>query len=191
MLSYDRLPEAFTFAADLHRTQRRNGTQVPYIAHLMGVASIALEHGADEEEAIAALLHDAAEDQGGEATLAMIRERFGARVADIVEHCTDAMAEPKPPWRERKEAYLKRLATAPASVKLVSGSDKLHNARCIVSDYRAVGEAVWQRFTAGRDGVLWYYGELARVLRGGPASLVAELTETCERMAEMAELAGA
>jgi GTP pyrophosphokinase len=187
MMSLDRLPEAFAFAVDLHRTQVRKGSNTPYIAHLMGVSSLALEFGGNEDEAIAALLHDAAEDQGGAHTLAEIERRFGRRVAEIVEHCTDALIEPKPPWRERKEAYLCRLATAPTSVKLVSGSDKLYNARSIVGDYRAVGEALWDRFAGGRDGVLWYYGRLPEVLQGGPMLLVDELQRTCHQLAKLAD----
>jgi GTP pyrophosphokinase len=186
-MTLDRLSDAFSFALDLHRTQVRKGSNTPYIAHLMGVSSLALEFGADEDEAIAALLHDAAEDQGGARTLAEIERRFGHRVAEIVEHCTDALTEPKPPWRERKEAYLRLLATAPASVKLVSGSDKLYNARCLVSDYRAVGEALWDRFSGGRDGVLWYYGRLPEVLQGGPMLLVDELERTCNQLAKLAD----
>ena len=178
----DRLVEAFALAEVLHRAQRREGSGTPYIAHLMGVASIALEHGAEEDEAIAALLHDAVEDQGGIPTLERIRAQFGEGVAAIVAACTDSTAEPRPPWRARKEAYLAKLAGAPRSVKLVSASDKLYNARSIVLDHRTAGEAIWTRFSGGRDGVRWYYGELPIALRGGPEALVEELARTCAQV---------
>ena len=143
-----RFEEALILATRLHAGQVRKGTTIPYIAHLLGVTSIVLEHGGDEEEAIAALLHDAAEDQGGKAILEDIRGRFGYGVAEIVEGCTDAWTDPKPPWRERKQAYVAALRRASASVRLVSSADKLHNARAILGDYRALGEAVWERFPA-------------------------------------------
>lgn len=160
MSTSNRLTDALVLASELHSSQVRKGSGVPYVAHLLGTASIALEHGADEDEAIAALLHDAVEDQGGLPTLKRIRARFGDRVAAIVEGCTDAVSIPKPPWRLRKEAYVAHLATASASVRLVSASDKLHNARSILHDYRQVGDDLWDRFTGGREGTLWYYRAL-------------------------------
>ena len=179
----DRFDEALVYAAQLHRGQVRKGqTAVPYVSHLLGVASLALEHGADEDEAIAALLHDAVEDQGGARTLAAIKEKFGGKVADIVEACSDSLGEPKPPWRDRKEAYVARLKTASRSARLVSASDKLHNARSILTDYRREGGRVWSRFSAGRDGVLWYYRALVDALRpAGPSALVEDLDRVvCE-----------
>jgi GTP pyrophosphokinase len=158
-----RYAEALVYAHALHATQERKGSGVPYLAHLLGVSSLALEHGADEDEAIAALLHDAVEDQGGLTTLAEIERRFGERVAQIVLGCSDSTEEPKPPWRARKERYLAHLLTASPSILLVSGCDKLYNARAIVADHRRVGPAIWSRFRAGRDGTRWYYDELARV----------------------------
>lgn len=175
----ERYADALQLAWRLHARQLRKGTTIAYVSHLIAVSGIALEHGADEDEAIAALLHDAVEDQGGLPTLAMIRERFGAAVADIVEGCTDAHVEPKPPWRARKEAYLAHLATASASVRLVSASDKLHNSRTILADLRAHGPALWGRFTAGRDGSLWYYRGLVRAFEAhGRTPLVDELDRT-------------
>jgi (p)ppGpp synthase/HD superfamily hydrolase len=156
----DRFADALTFACELHRRQRRKGTQIPYVSHLLAVASIALEHGASEDEAIAAVLHDAVEDQGGAATAARIRERFGDSVANIVLGCTDTDVQPKPPWRERKEAYVAHVRSARPSVRLVSASDKLHNARAILADHRALGDALWDRFSGGREGTLWYYRAL-------------------------------
>ena len=137
----NRFEEAFSYATRLHAGQYRKDTTVPYVAHLLGVASLVLEGGGDEDQAIAALLHDAVEDQGGKATLEEIRRRFGETVAAIVEGCTDAMTIPKPPWRERKEAYIVHLRTASAPQRLVSAADKLHNARAILADYRALVEA--------------------------------------------------
>jgi (p)ppGpp synthase/HD superfamily hydrolase len=154
-----RFTDALSVACELHRTQSRKGTQTPYVAHLLGVASLALEHGADEDEAIAALLHDAVEDQGGASTAAMIHARFGERVAAIVLDCTDTDAVPKPPWRPRKEAYVAHIREASASARLVSACDKLHNVRTLVTDYREIGEALWARFTGGRE-TLWYYRAL-------------------------------
>src|SRR6266700_2005436 len=142
-----RFQEALTFAAQLHAKQNRKGTNVPYISHLLAVAGIALEHGADEDEAIAALLHDAIEDQGGAPTREEIRRRFGHRVVEIVNGCTDAEIIPKPDWRPRKEEYIQKLALASSSVLLVSASDKLHNVRTIVSDYWVLGEELWHRFS--------------------------------------------
>ena len=159
--------EALQFASDVHRTQGRKGTQVPYLAHLLGVTSIALEYGADEDEAIAALLHDAIEDAPGEwgtdAVRSSIHGQFGQRVLEIVEACTDADSTPKPPWRWRKEAYVASIAHKNASALLVGTADKIYNVRAIRTDFRHEGHSVFDRFNpeAGRDGTMWYYGELA------------------------------
>jgi (p)ppGpp synthase/HD superfamily hydrolase len=183
-----RFDEALLYASQLHREQLRKGTTIPYISHLLGVCSIALEYGADEDAAIAALLHDAVEDQGGEATLAVIRACFGDAVAEIVLGCTDALVVPKPPWRARKEAYLVHLRSAPATVRLVSACDKLYNARAILRDYRELGGALWERFTGGCDGTLWYYHALTDVYRlFGPDPLIDELDRT---VSELEQLAG-
>jgi GTP pyrophosphokinase len=157
---WDRLAEAAAFALTIHADQIRKGSEIPYISHLLGVASLVLEHGGDEDHAIAGLLHDAIEDQGAHQE-PIIRERFGARVADIVLGCTDADTLPKPPWRARKERYLAHLAHASPDVLLVSCADKLHNARAIGTDLRTHGDAVFDRFTAGKAGTLWYYSALA------------------------------
>ena len=155
------------YAYQVHSGQRRKGTGIPYMAHILGVAAIALEYGADEDESIAALLHDAAEDGGGEATLAEIRARFGDAVGDIVLGCSDSLVEDpedKLPWQERKENYLAHLENASASVCLVSAADKLHNVRSILRDYHEHGEAIWDRFQGKRDGTLWYYETVADML---------------------------
>lgn len=138
----DRFADAVAFASIVHATQLRKGTNIPYIAHLLGVASLVLDYGGTEEEAIAALLHDAVEDAGGTPMLAVIRRRFGDAVAEIVHGCTDAEVIPKPPWKQRKEAYIAHIKDAPPSVRLVSACDKLHNARAILSDYHQIGEPV-------------------------------------------------
>jgi GTP pyrophosphokinase len=177
-----RFQEALTFAAQLHAGQTRKGTGIPYISHLLGVTSIVLEHGADEDEAIAALLHDAVEDAGGVDTLEKIRSRFGNTVAEIVAGCTDAWTDPKPPWRARKEAYIAHLQIASPSELLVSAADKLHNARTILNDYRVLGEDIWKRFNGGKTGTLWYYRSLVEVLQSRYSSpLVDELDRVvCE-----------
>ncbi|WP_058557196.1 HD domain-containing protein [Thiohalocapsa sp. ML1] len=171
-----RFEDALIYATRLHATQTRKGSGVPYISHLLAVAGLVLEAGGGEDHAIAALLHDAAEDQGGLATLAAIRARFGDAVADIVAACSDTFEEPKPPWHARKRAYLEHLRDAPPAVRLVSCADKLHNARAIAADYRRHGDALWQRFNAGPDDILWYYRELSAIFNAqGPEHLAAEL----------------
>jgi len=156
-----RLSSALAYAVTVHAGQVRKGTDIPYVSHLLGVASIALDHGATEDEAVAALLHDAPEDAGGAPILDEIRNRFGPAVSEIVAGCSDTFETPKPPWRHRKEAYIAHLEGASSSVLLVSAADKLHNVRSITSDYREIGEALWGRFTGGREGTLWYYRSLA------------------------------
>ncbi len=178
MMLSDRYAAALAFAFQLHRAQERKGSGVPYVAHLLSVSSLVLEYGGDEDEAIAGLLHDAAEDQGGTKTLDEIRTRFGPRIADIVLGCSDSMDGPKPPWRERKEQYLKHLAASSPSIRLVSGCDKLHNARCILTDLRGVGDELWGRFAGGRDGSLWYYRALTDVLANGASPVARELGTT-------------
>jgi len=173
----ERFEDALVFAARTHRDQRRKGRDIPYVSHLLAVCSLVIEHGGDEDEAIAALLHDAVEDQGGAAMQGEIERRFGRRVAEIVDACSDTDQQPKPPWRARKEAYIAHLADAPPPVRLVSAADKLHNARTLLEDYRAVGEALWQRFRGGKDGTLWYYGAVEETLRRvGPPPLAGELS---------------
>jgi (p)ppGpp synthase/HD superfamily hydrolase len=171
-----RFLRAFQFAAEKHAGQTRKASGIPYIAHLMGAASLVLEFGGDEDLAIAALLHDVVEDCGGAPILREVRRKFGSRVAKIVDGCTDSDTEPKPPWRERKEAYIRHLKSADAETRLVSAADKLNNVRSILSDYREVGESIWDRFNGGREGTLWYYRALLEeFLRGAPCRLIQEL----------------
>ncbi len=157
--------DALVYASQLHRDQLRKGGSIPYISHLLAVTAIVLEHGGTEDEAIAALLHDAVEDRGGPATREIILEEFGEAVVTIVDGCTDADTIPKPPWRERKEAYIAHVSDASPSVRLVSAADKLHNARAILADYQQLGDRLWCRFNGGRDGTLWYYRALADIFQ--------------------------
>jgi len=193
MLS-ERFTQAVDYAREAHALQKRKGTSVPYIAHLLGVAAMVLDHGGDEDQAIAALLHDVVEDQGGHHEQ-LIRRQFGDRVADIVMACTDGTQESKAAaqtpeekradWSQRKRRYLAHLAGVPDDALLVSACDKLHNARAIVGDLHdpAVGETVFGRFTGGRDGTLWYYGEIARILRERGSTLASRLAEAAVEMA--------
>jgi (p)ppGpp synthase/HD superfamily hydrolase len=178
-----RFEEALILACQLHARQRRKGTEIPYVSHLLAVSSLVLENGGDEDGAIAALLHDAVEDQGGRPTLDEIHRRFGPRVAAIVEGCTDSDTVPKPPWRARKERYIAHVRGALLEVQRVSAADKLHNARAIVRDLRHEGGAVWERFGAGRDGILWYYRSLATIfLETGLGFLAEELDRVVVEM---------
>lgn len=172
----DRFSQALSLAQQLHATQVRKGTDIPYIGHLLAVTSLVIENGGDEDEAIAALLHDAVEDQGGAQTLEKIRRQFGERVAEIVLGCTDTDQIPKPPWRARKEAYIEHVRHASKSIQLVSLADKVHNARSILADYRIHNDAIWSRFHGGQTGTLWYYRALIDAFQAnGHQPLVAEL----------------
>jgi (p)ppGpp synthase/HD superfamily hydrolase len=155
-----RLQRAFRYAAEKHEGQTRKQTAVPYLSHLMAVTSLVLEGGGDEDMAIAALLHDVVEDCGGMPRLREVRKMFGERVAKIVEGCTDSFSDPKLPWIVRKNEYLQRLKHQDAETRLVSASDKLHNVRTVIADYRRDGESIWKRFSGARDGTLWYYRAL-------------------------------
>jgi (p)ppGpp synthase/HD superfamily hydrolase len=171
--------DALVYAAELHRNQIRKGSGIPYVAHLMSVSSRVLSAGGTEVQAIGGLLHDAAEDQGGEATLEVIRKRFGPDVAQIVADCTDSWIEPKPEWRTRKESYLSALPTKSATSLLVSLADKVDNAEAIVNDYRQIGDNLWERFTGGRDGTIWYYRTLSGIFdRVLPGPLARDLSRT-------------
>jgi (p)ppGpp synthase/HD superfamily hydrolase len=189
-----RFEAAFRYAAAAHAGQTRKGTPRPYIGHLLSVTALVLEYGGDEEQAIAALLHDAVEAAGGRRRLADIRRRFGRRVARIVEGCSDSFAEnpaERPPWKARKRDYIARIPGEPAEVKLVSAADKLSNVRELVSDLRSDGPATFARFQGGRDGTLWYYRELARAFRrGGQSPALARLLDEYDRaVAELRRLA--
>jgi len=172
----EKFENALIYATQLHRDQTRKGSEVPYITHLLTVAAIVGENDGTENEVVAALLHDAPEDRGGKDRLEDIRARYGDEVAEIVDGCTDTYEDPKPEWRPRKEAYVAHVAEAPPSVRLVSAADKLHNARSILADLRAVGNELWDRFTGGREGTLWYYRALVEAYAGvGSNPIVEEL----------------
>lgn len=184
----DRIAQALALAAEAHAGQKRKGTVIPYISHPMAVASIALEHGADEEQVMAALLHDAVEDGGPEYAL-RIREQFGTRVAEIVQGCTDGVPDAsgaKEAWITRKERYINHLKDASDDVLLVSGSDKLHNARAIVEDLLRVGSAVFNRFSASKTQTLWYYEALADVFTERGIPIAQPLSDAVQRMKELA-----
>ncbi|HEX7612007.1 MAG TPA: HD domain-containing protein [Candidatus Limnocylindrales bacterium] len=189
----DKIITAMAAAAQIHATQVRKSTTIPYLSHLLGTCSIALDYGANEDQAIAALLHDAIEDgRPTEAAVAAVGG-FGPEVLRIVQGCTDSDAQPKPAWRERKEAYLAHLAEADRSILLVSASDKLHNARSIVRDLRAVGEKLWERFGPTKDEILWYYRSLVAAFRANGAhtpALIDELDRTVTEMERLAALGG-
>lgn len=161
----DRFIKAFSFANNLHKDQFRKGANIPYISHPMAVASLVIENGGTEEEAIAALLHDAVEDCGGPPILEKIRQQFGESVAHIVDGCSEPVTEPEPPWKERKLAYIAHVKQANPSVRLVSCADKLHNVRSVLFDYRQQGEKLWDRFNAGKKESIWFYRTLAKELR--------------------------
>lgn len=189
-----RFTQAVDYAREAHASQVRKGTSIPYLAHLLGVASLVLDYGGDEDQAIAALLHDTVEDQG-EHHEALIRRQFGDRVADIVMACTDGTQEGKAAaqtpeqkradWERRKRRYLAHLVDTPDDALLVSGCDKLHNARAIVADLHdpAIGAGVFERFTGKRDGTLWYYREIARVFADRKAPMATALAEAMKALA--------
>lgn len=182
--------EALIYATRVHGRQLRKKTKIPYIGHLLGVTAIALEFGANEIEAIGALLHDAVEDCGGPARQREIEEIFGREVGEIVAGCTDSDQTPKPPWRERKANYIAHLETASDSTRLVSASDKLHNARALLHNLREEGEEIWTRFKGGKPGTLWYYRSLVTAFRrhGGDA-LIDELDRVVVEIEKLAGLA--
>lgn len=179
----DEVVAAFALAHELHGNQVRKGCPAPYLTHLMAVAATVGEYGGTEQQVIVALLHDAVEDQGGQATLERIRERFGAEVADYVMTCSDTDRTPKPPWRERKEAYIAKLAGASGEVKLIVAADKLHNLRGLATLLREEGPAMWGRFRGGRDGLRWYYAEVLRALASGwQHAILPDLADALDRL---------
>lgn len=181
----ERFTQALAFASAAHARQTRKGSATPYMAHLLGVAAIALENGADEDQAMAALLHDCVEDQ--DVSVATIEEKFGPRVANIVADCTDNFGPQKAEWRPRKEAYLATLPGKSKDSLLVSLSDKTHNARAIIDDFAEVGAIVWDRFKGGKEGTLWYYRALTDqfdiLLPGAPARRLGLAVTELERVA--------
>jgi len=185
----DRFVQAFEYAFTLHKFQKRKGTNIPYFSHLMAVAALVSEDGGDEDQVIAAILHDAVEDHGGYKTLSEIHQMFGERVAGIVEDCSDSFSQPKPPWENRKKEYLLHLKSASLEARRVSLADKLHNARSILRDLDSFGDSVWERFNGGKEGTLWYYQSLSEIFNfeqdGSMAvefkNLVSQITERSHR----------
>ncbi len=183
----ERFQAAVQYALVVHGGQVRKGSGVPYATHLLGTAAIVLHFEGTEEQAIAALLHDAPEDQGGRDRLEDIRVRFGEAVAHMVDGCTDTFEDPKPAWKPRKEAYVARIPKEDADTRFVSAADKLDNARAIVADLRRHGPGLWDRFKGGKES-LWYYEELVKAYQGaGRSPLVEELAAA---VIEMRRLAG-
>src|SRR4029450_13566213 len=179
--------KALIYATRIHGGKLRKKTRIPYIGHILGVAAIAMEYGANETEAIAALLHDAVEDGGGPRRLRDIERKFGKKVARIVEGCTDTLQTPKPPWRQRKKNYIAHLKRFSASTRLVSAADKLHNARAILHNLRYEGDNVWSRFNGGKEGGLRYYGPLVSGFREhGSNELIEELDRVVTKIEELA-----
>ncbi len=157
-----RFEQALVYAAQLHRYQSRKGKNLPYISHLLGVCTLVLEAGGDEDEAIAALLHDAIEDQGGQKIRLEIRDKFGYKVSQIVDECTDTDLTPKPPWKARKLQYIEHFRGASLSGQRVSLADKLHNARSTLRDKQEMGDEIWTLFKGGKDDTLWFYNEIIK-----------------------------
>jgi (p)ppGpp synthase/HD superfamily hydrolase len=190
-----RFDHALLFAAQVHRNQDRKKSGIPYLSHLLGVAAIVLDYGGDEDMGIAALLHDAAEDHGGRAMLHSIEQIFGARVAKIVDGCTDSYGDEeksKPKWYPRKLRYLRRVRHEDAETRFVSAADKLYNARAVLRDLRQSGDSAFNRFSAPKVKVLWYYRSLVREYRaGGVTHLLKPLLDDYDRaVTELEHLSG-
>lgn len=186
----EKFVDALGYAARLHQEQVRKGSGRPYVTHLLGVASLVGDAGGSEDEVIAALLHDALEDQPDKTSHQILRDRFGPAVADIVRACSDSEGSgPKADWRQRKERYLAHLAQSPPSALLVSCADKLHNVRTIIADLRELGDEAWTRFKGGKDGTLWYYSALVDAFARLPVPARVR-DELAGAVAEMLRLAG-
>jgi (p)ppGpp synthase/HD superfamily hydrolase len=185
----ERFVDAVEFANELHGDQIRKGTKVPYISHLLIVSGIVLQHGGGEDEAIAALLHDTVEDCGGKPVMVRIRECFGDKIAGLVDGCSETDIQPKPPWLERKEGYIESIRSADPSVRLISCADKIHNASSIISEYRKVGEQVWDRFKANKTETLWFYTSIINAMRasGENRPILDELVIVVEELKKLVE----
>ena len=185
----ERFVGAVEFANELHGDQFRKGTTVPYISHLLVVSGIVLQHGGGEDEAIAAFLHDTVEDCGGKPVLERIRQHFGEKIADLVDGCSETDIQPKPPWFERKKGYIESIRSASPSVRLISCADKIHNASSIISEYRQVGEKVWDRFKANKTETLWFYSCLIAAMQasGENRPILNELILVVNELKELVE----
>ena len=185
----EKFGEALGFVVEVHGGDVRKGTEIPYVSHLLAVCALVLEDGGDEEEAIAALLHDTLEDHPEEVKREDLVERFGERVAVLVEACSDTPADfeggEKPPWAERKRAYVEQIRSEGYPLSRVALADKLHNTRCMVMDHRRVGEAIWERFNAPKEDQIRMFRDLVEAFRAGgaPAPLVDELESLVDELA--------
>lgn len=189
-LDKEQLSRALTYALELHWDQYRKGTSAPYFSHLMAVSSLVMEQGGGTDEVIAALLHDAAEDRGGERALQDIAARFGPNVADLVRHCSDSVVDTaeqeKPSWEERKKAYLAHIKDKPQGARLISLADKLHNSRAILLDFRRLGDDLWKRFNPDKNQIVWYYRSLVKAFQAaGPSPLLGELQRVVFELEEL------
>ncbi|KAF3891299.1 HD domain-containing protein [Tolypothrix bouteillei VB521301] len=185
----ERFESALIFATRLHVNQTRKVGGTPYIAHLLSVTALVLEAGGSEDEAIAALLHDSIEDQGGKPMREQILQSFGATVVEIIDGCTEWDTPPKPPWQERKNRYLEKLRHASPSVKLVSIADKLHNARSLLADWQKFGDAIWTEFNGGKEKTLWFYQSLVQVYREtGSNSMIEELERVVQQLSTQSSI---
>lgn len=190
MIYTDRFSHALGWAHDLHQSQTRKQNGIPYVSHLLAVAAMVIEQGGDEDTAIAALLHDAVEDQGGAESRREIRLRYGERVTSLVDMVTETDLDPKPPWKERKVAYLAHLDAISTEALLIATADKLHNAKATLGDYVTIGDEVWSRFNAGKEDQEWWYRALVEKLKARPdhpKPLVNEFESVVNRLFEERE----
>lgn len=185
----ERFVGAMELANELHGDQIRKGTTVPYISHLLIVSGMVLQHGGNEDEAIGALLHDSVEDCGGKPVMVKIRKRFGDKIADLVDGCSETDIQPKPPWLERKKDYIENIKSAIPSVRLITCADKIHNASSIISEYRKVGEKVWDRFKANKNETLWFYSSFVAAMQeaGENRPILNELVLVVNELKELIE----
>lgn len=182
----EKFETALIYATRLHANQYRKVSNTPYISHLLSVAALVLEAGGTEEEAIAGLLHDSIEDQGGKQTREEIRQLFGEQIVTIIDGCTECDTHPKPPWQERKNKYLENIRQASPSIQKVSLADKLHNARSLLSDWQQHGDIIWQQFKAGKTSTLWFYQQLLQVYQAnGSSAMVEEFAHIVHNLHQM------
>ena len=182
------LSKATAMAIDLHANQPRKGSDAPYLCHLYGVTSLVLEQGGADNVAAAAMLHDAAEDQGGQVILNQVGNDVDKRVAELVLACSDTLEDPKPPWRERKERAIASLSNADRETCLIKAADVLHNLQSCIDDYARIGNDLWQNFKGGRDGLIWYFGEVTNAIRNrAPDDLVRRIDTALTQLKQSSE----
>ncbi|MCU0691954.1 MAG: HD domain-containing protein [Polyangiaceae bacterium] len=186
MLVPDRIASAFALAAEVHVDHVRKGSGVAYLTHLMAVSALVGEHGGDEDLMIAALLHDVLEDRPDRVDLATIIRRFGWRVGHVVVGCSDCLGKPKPPWEQRKRAFLARLPGASSDVKLVVAADKLHNVSALLGDFASHGDVVWNKYNAPKERQCWYLRGCVEALRSGWSNDILEALDSSVSRLELA-----